>query len=211
MPAALPSTMSLWYVRDEHSKERPLDLAAIAAGYAAVPQAAVPAKHLSAVTTVDARVGGRTPTGFLQQPTILGWFMREEEPEAPAPADTKEICGICLDVPDMPVELGCSHAFCSRCLMTAHDKHHNRCPVCRHEHMLDPIALRDKMVAYRAAYGVWRKGGVKGAHGEPDIIGKVAITAAPISPRKSKDQLQPRLKEQSLEVPQHLNRLAAVQ
>ena len=117
-----------------------------------------------------------------------------------APEDTKEICGICLDVPNMPVELGCSHAFCCRCLMTAHEKHHNRCPVCRHEHVLDPIALRDKMVAYRAAYGNWRKGGVKGAHGEPDSIGKVAITAAPISPIKSKDQLLPRKRQLDADV-----------
>ena len=49
MPAALPSTIGSWYVRDEHSKERPLDLAAVAAGHAAVPQAAVPAKQPSII------------------------------------------------------------------------------------------------------------------------------------------------------------------
>eukprot|EP01043_Picozoa_sp_COSAG02_P023717 COSAG02_NODE_1274_length_13507_cov_8.324060_8_plen_571_part_00 len=94
-------------------------------------------------------------------------------------ANTAEICGICLSAPDSPVELGCSHMFCGRCLLTAHQQHHRRCPICRHEHVLDPIALRDKMNAYRQAYSNWRKGQAKGAHGEPDIIGRVAIDVRP--------------------------------
>jgi hypothetical protein len=97
-------------------------------------------------------------------------------------ADCPEICAICLSPPEQPVELGCAHAFCGRCLLTAHESSHNRCPVCRHEHMLDPIALRDKMKAYRAAYSNWRKGGTKGAHGEPDIIGKVAVDVLKLGP-----------------------------
>lgn len=90
-------------------------------------------------------------------------------------ANTTEICGICLGVPDAPVELGCSHSFCGRCLLTAHQQHHRRCPICRHEHVLDPIALRDKTIAYRKGYADWRKGKAKGAHGEPEIIGKVEV------------------------------------
>ena len=34
------------------------------------------------------------------------------------------------------------------------------------------------MVAYRAAYGDWRRGKAKGAHGEPDSIGKVKVKVA---------------------------------
>ena len=101
---------------------------------------------------------------------------------AGALADCSEICAICLCPPEQPVELGCAHAFCGRCLMTAHESNHNRCPVCRHEHMLDPIALRDNMQAYRAAYSNWRKGGTKGAHGEPDIISKVPLDVDNLGP-----------------------------
>jgi hypothetical protein len=89
-----------------------------------------------------------------------------------------EICAICLATPESPVELSCGHMFCGRCLLTAHQQHHRRCPVCRQEHVLDPIALRDKMIAYRNAYADWRKGKSKGAHGEPDIISRVTPAAA---------------------------------
>ena len=94
-------------------------------------------------------------------------------------ANTTEICGICLSAPEAPIELGCSHMFCGRCLLTAHQQHHQRCPICRHEHVLDPIALRDKMNAYRAGYSNWRKGQAKGAHGEPEIIHRVAVDYKP--------------------------------
>ena len=52
-------------------------------------------------------------------------------------ADEDEICSICLDVYDNPVQLPCGHSFCSACLDGWHDKskydvHQPRnCPVCR--------------------------------------------------------------------------------
>ena len=52
-------------------------------------------------------------------------------------ADRDEICSICLDVYDNPVQLPCGHSFCSACLDGWHDKskydvHQPRnCPVCR--------------------------------------------------------------------------------
>lgn len=210
MPAALPSSMSLWHVQDEFSMERSAAAVSWAAAVPSIDRS--PSQQLESITSletapVDSPTKGRAAMGLLQHPTILGWYVQEEMTAAPAAAewvvidplppcasstsmgrgDTREICGICLSVPDAPVELGCSHAFCGRCLMTAHDKHHNRCPVCRHEHVLDPIALRDKMAAYRVAYGDWRKGGVKGAHGELDTIGRVAI--ADMVVRQPKDTL----------------------
>ncbi|EJK73816.1 hypothetical protein THAOC_04540, partial [Thalassiosira oceanica] len=49
-----------------------------------------------------------------------------------------EICSICLDVYDNPVQLPCGHSFCEACLDGWHEKskydvHQPRnCPVCRH-------------------------------------------------------------------------------
>ena len=51
-------------------------------------------------------------------------------------ADNDEICGICLDVCDNPVQLSCGHSFCEVCLDGWHmkyDVHQPRnCPMCRH-------------------------------------------------------------------------------
>ena len=53
-------------------------------------------------------------------------------------ADDGEICGICLDVYDDPVQLSCGHSFCEVCLDGWHmkskfDVHQPRnCPLCRH-------------------------------------------------------------------------------
>ncbi|EJK54227.1 hypothetical protein THAOC_26173 [Thalassiosira oceanica] len=52
-------------------------------------------------------------------------------------ADSDEICGICLDVYDNPVQLPCGHSFCEVCLDGWHKKskynvHQPRnCPLCR--------------------------------------------------------------------------------
>ncbi|EJK70153.1 hypothetical protein THAOC_08510, partial [Thalassiosira oceanica] len=53
-------------------------------------------------------------------------------------ADSYEICGICLDVYDNPVQLPCGHSFCEVCLdgwhkKSQYDVHQPRnCPMCRH-------------------------------------------------------------------------------
>ncbi|EJK73479.1 hypothetical protein THAOC_04894 [Thalassiosira oceanica] len=78
-------------------------------------------------------------------------------------ADSDEICGICLDVYDNPVQLPCGHSFCSACLDGWHQKskydvHQPRnCPMCRHrakpsrEIISKLIALTDIVSAYRKA------------------------------------------------------------
>ena len=58
-------------------------------------------------------------------------------------ADNGEICGICLDVYDDPVQLSCGHSFCEVCLDGWHmkskfDVHQPRnCPVCRHRSKIE--------------------------------------------------------------------------
>ena len=53
-------------------------------------------------------------------------------------ADGDEICSICLDVYDNPVQLSCGHSFCEVCLdgwhkKSKYDEHQPRnCPMCRH-------------------------------------------------------------------------------
>ena len=52
-------------------------------------------------------------------------------------AESDEICGICLDVYDNPVQLSCGHSFCEVCLdgwhkKSKYDVHQPRnCPMCR--------------------------------------------------------------------------------
>jgi hypothetical protein len=101
-------------------------------------------------------------------------IMDELKAEAQAPAARQhlrrspglDICAICLAAPDGPVELSCGHGFCGRCLLTAASTAHAKCPVCRVEHLLDPLLLRQRLQAFRAAYGGWRRGEGKGAKGE---------------------------------------------
>ncbi|EJK67134.1 hypothetical protein THAOC_11868 [Thalassiosira oceanica] len=76
-------------------------------------------------------------------------------------ADGDEICGICLDVYDNPVQLPCGHSFCSACLDGWHEKSRydvnqpRNCPMCRHrakpsrEIISKLIALNDIVSAFQ--------------------------------------------------------------
>lgn len=80
---------------------------------------------------------------------------------------TKEgACPVCLGAMLQPIRLSCAHALCADCAGRCSDAGHERCPVCRHPHLLDPKQLGARRDAWRAAYGGWRKGAASGAAGE---------------------------------------------
>lgn len=64
------------------------------------------------------------------------------------------------------VELQCSHALCEPCMSKASSAGFAECPICRNPHLLDASKLKERRDAFRASYGAWRSGGVKGAFGE---------------------------------------------
>jgi len=84
---------------------------------------------------------------------------------APCPSK-KEACPICLDPLNQSIKLSCSHVLCAPCASKCSFAGIQRCPVCRHPHLLDPKLLRERRAAWRADYGGWRMGNVKGAKGE---------------------------------------------
>jgi len=76
-------------------------------------------------------------------------------------------CPICMARPmKKPMELSCTHVLCSGCASKMSGAGMQKCPICRHPHLLDPKMLKERHMAWREAYGGWRQGKVKGAAGE---------------------------------------------
>ncbi|EJK46091.1 hypothetical protein THAOC_35267 [Thalassiosira oceanica] len=84
--------------------------------------------------TVDGRKEPQPPPAQLTE----GDARAESSPEGHNNTDNDEICSICLDVYDKPVQLPCGHSFCEVCLNGWHKKsmfdvqQARNCPVCRH-------------------------------------------------------------------------------
>jgi len=92
-----------------------------------------------------------------------------------APAGTSSAtmpssCPICLGPMWQPIELTCSHALCTSCASDCNDSGHERCPICRHPHLLDPTLLSLRRQSWRDAYGGWRRGASSGAVGEVSSV-----------------------------------------
>lgn len=75
-------------------------------------------------------------------------------------------CPVCLGDMTSAIQLSCSHSLCVDCAERCSKAGHERCPVCRHPHLLDPTKLGERRDAWRTAYGGWRKGRASGAAGE---------------------------------------------
>lgn len=45
--------------------------------------------------------------------------------------DDKDICPICLEIPNNPINLLCSHIFCYLCIKHFYDVGNHKCPICR--------------------------------------------------------------------------------
>lgn len=80
-------------------------------------------------------------------------------------------CPICLDRIVHRVELACSHSICHDCTLnlSSYDRQ-QRCPVCRHPHLLDPSILRERHAEWRIAYKGFRQGSARGAKGEFNTV-----------------------------------------
>jgi len=102
-------------------------------------------------------------------------------------------CAICVDDLKHPVELGCGHKFCHKCLTLASLEANlsKTCPMCRVTHELNPDVLRQRSMQYRNAYKSWRQGGLKGAKGETSDIGRPISTDESVpADGKAKEQFR---------------------
>ena len=87
------------------------------------------------------------------------------------------MCPICMMRPmRRPIELSCTHILCSGCATKMAGAGMEKCPVCRHPHLLDPKLLAERSTVWREAYGSWRQGKMRGAEGEVTSIRKPTVT-----------------------------------
>ena len=100
----------------------------------------------------------------------------ETLPDIPRPA--LKTCPVCLDPIKRHVGLACSHWLCHDCAVRCSNAGLASCPVCRHPQLLDPVRLARRSVEWRAAYGSWRQGGVRGSKGEASSISSAAQAPA---------------------------------
>ena len=68
------------------------------------------------------------------------------------------------------IELSCTHVMCTSCAEKMAGVGMERCPICRHAHLLDPKLLAARSAQWRSEYGGWRQGKVRGAVGEVSSI-----------------------------------------
>lgn len=178
MPTVQQSTVRSWFVRDKFESQ----VASTRHDVCAVAAHRPEQMKQPSIT----RSGACVTAGALRQPTVLGWYTREELPEPaaayasdaipsassgfmlpPINTATPDNCAICLGDLARPVELSCSHSFCWACLANASSVGSTyKCPLCRTEHILDPTILRERRDKFRADYRDWRKGSSRGAVGE---------------------------------------------
>ena len=113
-------------------------------------------------------------TSPLEGARTARWQQEQSRELDAAPAATKEKresgddrCPICLDPFTHRVELACSHSICRDCTLnlSSYDLQ-QRCPVCRHPHLLDPSILRERHAEWRLGYTGFRRGFAKGSKGE---------------------------------------------
>mmetsp|Transcript_22069 Transcript_22069/g.30090 ORF Transcript_22069/g.30090 Transcript_22069/m.30090 type:complete len:540 (-) Transcript_22069:173-1792(-) len=93
-------------------------------------------------------------------------------------------CAVCLKESSLAdrVTLRCSHAFCNGCLKRCADFDHDRCPICRRPHLLDPDVMKARFAQWRMGYSDWRRGAPQGARGE--VAAAVTAVAAPTAAAK---------------------------
>ena len=86
------------------------------------------------------------------------------QPMLPSPSSSSRLhvenmvracCPICLDKIDKSlngsscIELSCTHVLCVPCASKCSVGGHEKCPVCRHPHLLDPSELRSRKETWR--------------------------------------------------------------
>ena len=110
-----------------------------------------------------------------EQPRELDAAPADAKEQSSAPKEKRECgddrCPICLDPCTQRVQLACSHSICHDCTLnlSSYDLQ-QRCPVCRHPHLLDPSILRERHAKWRLAYTGFRQGLPKGAKGEFNTV-----------------------------------------
>ncbi|EJK54984.1 hypothetical protein THAOC_25338, partial [Thalassiosira oceanica] len=95
-------------------------------------------------------------------------------------SDHGEICGICLDVYDNPVQLPCGHSFCEVCLdgwlvKSKFDVRQPRnCPMCRHR-AKPSREIISKLIAFTDVVSAFREAGHEGLEAakmdQEDLLG----------------------------------------
>lgn len=103
-------------------------------------------------------------------------------------------CAVCLkDCPlrgDSRVTLRCSHVFCHGCLKRCFDFDHDKCPICRTPHLLDPDEMKTRLDSWRGAYSDWRRGGSHGAcGGVEDAVTRVVAPQGRLMPMPEYESL----------------------
>lgn len=116
------------------------------------------ARGAAAVCWSTQYLPGRAPQGTLAQPMLLS--SGEDGPFTTAQRDrctdsVVEKCPVCLGHSDRRVQLSCSHVLCSPCAQRCDAAGHQRCPICRHPHLLDPKLLGQRSAEWRRRYHGW--------------------------------------------------------
>ena len=86
------------------------------------------------------------------------------------PSMTSATCPICYKGNDPLLKLACKHFICTPCGSKATSYGLNTCPQCRAPALLDVDQMMEAFEAHRDGYASWRKGGTRGARGEPADI-----------------------------------------